>query len=153
MFYLHSCMFIRCMPDSHGGQKGVSDFLKLVSWVAVSHHVSSGNQTFFFQGFKQFQVLLTTEPSLQPPMQHLFNFFNGSSANINTFISFSQGKACKVKEGSNPLKGTQLESRPLLVQFFLMVKRRRKRRRDGNQRKKGQERRGQRREDRGREEL
>lgn len=147
-------MFIRCMPDSHGGQKGVSDFLKLVSWVAVSHHVSAGNQTFFSQGFKQFQMLLTTEPSLRPPMQHLFNFFfSRLFCNTNTFLSFSRGKECKVKEGSNLLKGTQLESKLFLMQFFLMVKRRRKRREDGNQGKKGQERREQGSKDRGREEL
>ena len=53
-------VFVRVshVSDSCGGQKRASSPLKLKLQMVGSHHVDAGNL---------FQVLLTTEPSLQPP--------------------------------------------------------------------------------------
>jgi hypothetical protein len=57
-----SVLYIMCMPGANGGQKRASGSLEL----AVSRHVGAGNQVWVLDGGKK-RVLLTAEPSLQPP--------------------------------------------------------------------------------------
>ena len=62
------------MYVAQGGQKMVTDSLELELQVAVSHSVGSG--ILFLFPLEEQQVLLTTEPFLQPdsPLNLLFGF-------------------------------------------------------------------------------
>ena len=57
------------MPGALRGQKRASDPLKLELQMIVNHHVVVGNQ--IQDSLAEQPVLLTTEPSLQPPISHL----------------------------------------------------------------------------------
>lgn len=45
MMHVRMYIWTTCILDAHEGQKRVLDVLELELWMAVSHHVGSGNQT------------------------------------------------------------------------------------------------------------
>lgn len=44
MFFLSVYLCTMCMPDTHRGQKRVSNPLELELWMVVNHHVGAGSQ-------------------------------------------------------------------------------------------------------------
>lgn len=62
------CMCTTCMLSVLRGQRAL-DPLELELWMVMSHHVNAGNWTWVV--CKSNEVLLTTEPSPQPPLADL----------------------------------------------------------------------------------
>jgi hypothetical protein len=59
---LPTCMCTMCLPDTHGGQKRVTETLELEVRMVSNHHVCAGNQT---RSSVRQAAALISEPSPQ----------------------------------------------------------------------------------------